>query len=300
MIGCYAPDISPGAPCDPETGCPGDLVCDRLAAGGPTCVRAGDEAIDADDDGIADGLDNCPAVANVGQRDEDGDGRGNACDDCPHVADPEQADADGDRVGDVCDPGGAHHTILAFEGFDDQGLPASWSATPDGAWTADGDGSLRVTVQTDKVGAFTIMPPANKHVRVSTRFTVESVNPVGGTNNRNVGTAHQYDPASNVGTACIAVLEFPDSHTLWLLNLDPVVTLVRIPFGNFAAGSTYEITSDETPLPNGLGVRCTSTFAGAALSFESVIDDTATGERVGLRVRGSSVRFDYVVVIAEQ
>lgn len=37
-------------------------------------------AADSDGDGVADGQDNCPWVANAGQLDTDGDGRGNACD----------------------------------------------------------------------------------------------------------------------------------------------------------------------------------------------------------------------------
>jgi hypothetical protein len=58
---------------------------------------------DTDGDGVADGTDNCPAIANAGQADSDGDGRGDACDNCPVTANPAQADADGDGKGDVCD-----------------------------------------------------------------------------------------------------------------------------------------------------------------------------------------------------
>ncbi len=38
---------------------------------------------DRDGDGVPDGEDNCPDVANPGQEDEDGDGLGDACDSCP-------------------------------------------------------------------------------------------------------------------------------------------------------------------------------------------------------------------------
>jgi len=40
-------------------------------------------AIDRDGDGRSDGLDNCPSLSNVAQRDTDGDGRGDVCDDRP-------------------------------------------------------------------------------------------------------------------------------------------------------------------------------------------------------------------------
>ncbi len=58
---------------------------------------------DFDDDGTADIVDNCPAVANAAQADADGDGIGDACDVCPGDADPEQRDLDLDGLGDVCD-----------------------------------------------------------------------------------------------------------------------------------------------------------------------------------------------------
>ena len=41
---------------------------------------------DLDGDGVADGDDNCPTVANADQADVDGDGVGDACDPCPNVA----------------------------------------------------------------------------------------------------------------------------------------------------------------------------------------------------------------------
>ncbi len=59
---------------------------------------------DADGDGIADGYDNCPFVANPDQKDTDGDGVGDACDNCPTVPNKDQLDQNGNGVGDACDP----------------------------------------------------------------------------------------------------------------------------------------------------------------------------------------------------
>lgn len=93
---------------------------------------------DLDDDGVADGVDNCPNTANQGQADFDEDGVGNACDsdddndgvadsqdafplnaaedtdsdqdgvgdngdNCPAVANANQADQDQDGLGNACD-----------------------------------------------------------------------------------------------------------------------------------------------------------------------------------------------------
>ncbi len=70
-----------------------------------TCVPPGSGArvaLDRDQDGRANGLDNCPAVGNATQTDGDGDGVGTACDNCPSAANANQADTDGNGVGDAC------------------------------------------------------------------------------------------------------------------------------------------------------------------------------------------------------
>lgn len=59
---------------------------------------------DADDDGIVDADDNCPAIPNVDQRDWDADDHGDPCDRCPHLMSTPDPDADADGVGDACDP----------------------------------------------------------------------------------------------------------------------------------------------------------------------------------------------------
>ena len=58
---------------------------------------------DVDEDGVANGSDNCPLTMNPSQTDADGDGLGDACDNCPSDHNVSQADSDGDGLGNVCD-----------------------------------------------------------------------------------------------------------------------------------------------------------------------------------------------------
>ena len=72
---------------------------------------------DADNDGVPDDTDNCPATANLDQSDLDDDGIGDACDNdldgdgvgngtdnCSTTPNADQRDADADLIGDECDP----------------------------------------------------------------------------------------------------------------------------------------------------------------------------------------------------
>ena len=59
--------------------------------------------LDDDDDGILEGMDNCPEIANPGQEDGDNDGAGDVCDNCPDIANADQLDYDEDGIGNACD-----------------------------------------------------------------------------------------------------------------------------------------------------------------------------------------------------
>jgi hypothetical protein len=56
------------------------LTC-LVALGLITGCAGGGVVIDSDNDGVADGVDNCPQNANTNQNDEDNDNVGDACDD---------------------------------------------------------------------------------------------------------------------------------------------------------------------------------------------------------------------------
>lgn len=91
-------------------------TCDFVFSRGAPREGVG-EGSDQDGDGVPDGEDNCPSVANPNQADSDRDGRGDACDvpdsdedgvpneedNCPGISNAEQGDRDEDGVGDACD-----------------------------------------------------------------------------------------------------------------------------------------------------------------------------------------------------
>lgn len=97
-----------------------------------TGTRSG---IDRDEDGLLDGDDNCPGVANPGQADENSDGQGDACDDpdgdgladgfdnCALWPNPGQGDANGNGIGNACEcgdqTGDGHVNIQDIFGIND-------------------------------------------------------------------------------------------------------------------------------------------------------------------------------------
>jgi hypothetical protein len=100
---------------------------------------------DADGDGLADFLDNCPAVYDPTGADADADGVGDVCDNCPGVANPTQDDTDLDGHGDACDCAPTDPTLfalqpevtgVAFAGdgttlmWDPQGMPGAGPPVP--------------------------------------------------------------------------------------------------------------------------------------------------------------------------
>lgn len=96
--------------------------------------------LDDDVDGVDNGDDNCPAIANPDQEDADLDDIGDACDSCPVVpnAGREQtADADNDGVPNACDPHATNKgdCLVLFDTFSD---PATFSASWQVYATADG------------------------------------------------------------------------------------------------------------------------------------------------------------------
>ena len=99
-----------------------------------------DATLDRDDDGVLDGDDVCPDVADPRQHDEDGDEVGDLCDNCPHLTNPDQLDvlegATHDGIGDACDPNPDRlgDVVVWFDAFDDGQLDPRWTLALGAAW----------------------------------------------------------------------------------------------------------------------------------------------------------------------
>ena len=139
------------------------IYCDSSLPTAPASNDPGDPAnappppTDGDADGLADGSDNCPAVANPDQTDSDGDGTGDACeapppppdgdadgvpdssDNCPAAANADQTDTDADGQGDACDPVEPPPADGDSDGVPDSGDNCPLVANPNQTDT-DGDG----------------------------------------------------------------------------------------------------------------------------------------------------------------
>lgn len=119
----------------------GSNQCKWVADGQASCVgpaqACSSAPVDTDGDGTADGVDNCPLIANVDQLDNDSDGLGNACDSTPNGSSP--TDTDGDGIADSVDncPNIANSNQLDS---DADGLGDACDSTPNGNGPIDTDG----------------------------------------------------------------------------------------------------------------------------------------------------------------
>jgi YVTN family beta-propeller protein len=153
-----------------------------------TATAAGTRAgIDRDEDGLLDGLDNCPAVTNGSQTDADADFAGDACDNCAARSNGSQADTDADGTGDVCDNqcivGGP--TVLATVLPTSAAAGANVEVTGTGfgpGVTASFDGSVPATVTTFS-GRYLVAVPGSL---ANGPHTLAMVNPEGCQSQENV------------------------------------------------------------------------------------------------------------------
>jgi hypothetical protein len=105
--------------------------------------------------------------------DEDGDGVDDGCDVCPQIADPAQTDSDGDGIGDACDPNPAdpNDVLVAFDSF---AFPNPWASLR-GTWSQQGDALVQtdLSTTTDAVATRTLPDPAATELTIDVVFTID-------------------------------------------------------------------------------------------------------------------------------
>lgn len=259
---------------------------------------------DVDGDGVADDVDGCPAIANPTQHDEDGDGVGDPCDVCPHLPDPTQPDRDLDGVGDDCDPAPdtAGNAIVAFLSFEEEGtLPAGWTGSVEAGspWQVVAD-DLVVAMASDDVALFTTTAPTGTLIRVDTAFTLGAITAfvTGGHQYRNIAIVD--DVVGMPGDEDLSFAGMLQNRETLAPAQVEVLTL-----GGGATVRSVQITRLTTGLE--LGVRYPLRYVRdgdqrmATLALEPPVvaqgPIPVVGGGLGVRVRGVTARFHYVVVI---
>jgi hypothetical protein len=294
LVGCYAPTIEAGGACELE--CPGDLVCVDSICREPGFVppdTGGDGPPgDADGDGIADDVDNCPARANADQHDEDADSRGDACDPCPHLsASSADLDTDGDGIGDGCDPQPmlANQTLAYFDPF--TMVRAEWTHSPE------------VTIANDELRLagdenFTRLAVANGETRIIVGGTVASVATASphqlsmefGANGARteLHLVQFFDGTGNPGDVSITKKignDFPD--------LAKTPYSGTLPTGAFALQVDASVAKQQVTLATTLGGMVMPTLTAKTDAAPAL----TPGADISLFERNADFRFDYILVI---
>lgn len=257
--------------------------------------------LDVDGDGVADDDDNCPDVANAGQRDEDGDGVGNACDGCPHVADPDRADGDADGVGDACDPEPTTPgtRIALFEPFDDAARMTDWSSVGNGMWTIEG-GALRQENPTPTIYTLYYSAASFGRAAIDTRVTFDG--PAGADRGASTLTAFTTAPSFGAGYACRIFTDpagTDDAGAFQIVtyrgNQPPQIEAELALGANLAEGEGYDLRH----VFDGDAGTIACSVAAASLPQtvgDEVSDTTYANGLVALRTEQMLAHFDYVVI----
>jgi hypothetical protein len=307
LTACYGPTAPSGAPCEPSAAnCPDGQSC-TLSAGAYVCLPTGmgsgtpdapvgspdacaacvDPLGDADGDGVKNGVDNCPAVANAMQDNEDADGYGDVCDPCPAIANATETDGDGDGVGDTCDPhpmtAGDH--IYLFEGFH-HGVPTGSEWDPFGTVSSTGD-SLAISNTTSYANLGHTRPNTG-HETITTAITVTNATAA----DANAGIIDDKPASTEEGIVCDLAKD--PSQKLAVLHAQAGSTApVAIATSGFtwAIDTTYVIQM----------IRDTTTFVcgsnGVTATATAVAPIAGASPELGLWVWDATARFDYLFVV---
>jgi Thrombospondin type 3 repeat len=308
VAGCFSPAPPEGNACAPGGLCPDGLSCinqvcisgdgggeDPLPDGGPI-VDGPVSPTDFDGDGVVNGADNCPNLANPTQHDEDADKIGDACDNCPHLANATQANSDGDGVGDACDPKPvtAGDKIALFLGFD-QNLPAG--VTTVGPWTRSGDTIALTTTSLNNTNALLVdgvrdgvtLEISGKTVALNNEETWLTVTYGEAAGSQDYHTCGYYEYTPGADSLNNGIIES---------YLDGAYELISgsIPTSRLPANSAFKIQAQAETTPS-RRVTCTTIDPrGTSSNSTSSVPSLVPG-RLAVRAYGVSLTLDYLLVL---
>ena len=114
-----------------------------------------------------------PSCAALTSHDEDHDGVPDGCDKCPGIAD-DQTDTDGDGVGDACDPGPGVDHIALFESFADTTSSSRWTING-GPWGFHDDAAVYTVLANTSYAEIDSMAPMLAPTRVEALVTIDQI-----------------------------------------------------------------------------------------------------------------------------
>lgn len=264
------------------------------------------EQDDCDRDGQGDACDDDPSNG----PDEDDDGFANGCDNCPSEVNPGQADIlDGDGVGDDCDPrpteGG--DSIAYFEGFDvaGDGPPKGWALAMgdglgDAEWQVEG-GTLRVPAGIAEASIiFLDAVDLPDNIMVETRaHAQDGLAAENAVASAGVIARYTNDPASrDTGVSCVLEQRFDPTSpaAVRLRNLAEAASESSEAQWRAERDTTYTLVH----VQHGADSRCTATPVTLVPTPPAEIAFTDPGVpasgRLGLRVVRAASEADYVLV----
>lgn len=261
---------------------------------------------DADGDGIPDGSDDCPTVANPHQDDADSDGVGDVCDLCPATFDSATPpNVDGDQIGDLCgDPSAASKQCVAwFDGFG-TGRTTNRYASPAGHGTwALASGVARQTDVAATDALLYLSAPQLAPMVVVTHAVVTDLAAITGAATWELGAATMVSDTN---------LPVPSASFGMLLHVASAANAVVAVRRHDANGGDISNTAATLrPITPGVGFTI-STDARGSLTARLRFDDTpgvttpvtanaivTGGGVIGLRTHNAAGEFDYILALVD-
>ena len=300
LVGCYAPTINTGAPCDVDSQCPGGQACVAGRCGGsegndidaPMSPIDGPIAInDPDGDGVATAIDNCPQIANADQGNEDMDKFGDACDPCPIEANDTPSDPDADGVADGCDPhpNVAGDKLVVFDGFHGTTAPKDWQAI--GQVTFGND---EVTLTTVANNHAAIVPPAGPFTNGTLTVSI-IVDAQVGMFDSATSITMPYDPANDQGVFCELYAPNAGSANGRYISLwDSPATMERgmDPFA-WTTAAKYRVSLART----GNNYACRVIAGANSHTANGSTQSNPSPQKAAAAVYGANARVQYMMVV---